>query len=98
MKVSELAQAISGFAETSASPSASTVQLSMGVGAEVNSTPSTLAVASMVDVLKQFDANGTPIAAPGTAIATQTTTLTVPKLQDGIAGGLLSSRGGAATG
>ena len=98
MKVSELAQAISGFSQADVQPASSnTVQLNMSGGTEANNTPSTLVVASMVDMLKQFDANGNPIAAPSTAIATQTTALTVPKLQDGISGGILSSSGGTVT-
>jgi len=49
-------------------------------------------VVSMVDVMKQFDANGNPLV--GAAAATlQSVTLTVPKLQDTASTGMLASGG-----
>jgi hypothetical protein len=92
-RVSGLAQAIGSFGEMDASQKASS---GLGVAApgSLGSTPSAaaLAVVSMADVMKQFDANGNLIAVPGTTVAaTNTKSLTVPSIQDPTSTGFLTS-------
>jgi hypothetical protein len=92
-RVSGLAQAIGSFAEMDA-PDKAASGLGVTAPGSLASTPSAaaLAVVSMADVMKQFDANGNLIAVPGATVAsTNTKTLTVPGIQDPTSTGFLAS-------
>jgi len=54
----------------------------------------TLAVGSMVDVMKQFDANGNLIAGQGSTIAATVKPLNVSGIQDAAQKGFLAGTGG----
>lgn len=94
-RVSGLAQAIGSFG--GADPAENTPmgpRLDTSGGVAALPSPAALTVASMADVLKQFDANGNLLGAqPTTAAATLTKTLNLPGLQDPNGGGILSSGG-----
>jgi hypothetical protein len=96
-QVSLLAQAIGTYANGQGAPDApSALQLSP-VGASGASSPgstgASLAVVSMVDVMKQFDANGNLLGSSVATAAPTATSLTVPGLQNPNTTGILASGG-----
>ena len=95
-RVSGLAQAISAFVPVDAVASNAPVAslASSGVSTFTN-TPVALAVVSMVDVMKQFDANGNQLVSGVSAAPSSTKSLTVPGLNDLAANGLLATGGKA---
>jgi hypothetical protein len=94
-RVSGLAQAIGSFEATSPATDQMAAQ---GSGANGNAnTPALQAVSSMVDVLKQFDANGKPLT--GSALTASAPKLsTTPGLVDPNSSGYLTSGGGSLKG
>jgi hypothetical protein len=79
-RVTSLAQAIGSFGATGlVAESPSSTQLDTSGTLPVNSAPA-LAVLNMVDVMRQFDANGNQIANPA-AIGSATNALSVPGLK-----------------
>ena len=93
-QVSGLAQAIGSFATADSSGDSASGQTLTGTGT-LPPTSVGLAVVSMVDVMKQFDANGNPLGGAVNVAGTNSTTLTVPKLNDTASGGMLTGGGSA---
>jgi hypothetical protein len=92
-RVSGLAQAIGSFTESGSTekvPSATGLTAASSVPAAPSAAA--LAVVSMADVMKQFDANGNLIAVPGSNTAAPTK-LNVPGIQDPTNTGFLASGG-----
>jgi hypothetical protein len=93
-RVSSLAQAIgsfgdgSGTLDTLSAPRLDTLTSTLSVR-----STATLAVGSMVDVMKQFDANGNQIASPLTTASSAKPVLKVPGVNDPTNTGILSSGG-----
>ena len=94
-RVSSLAQAISSF-DGSAAPDDGMAVLRLD-----NSDPSgltksnaALAVGSMADVLKQFDANGNRVGSPSVAVAALTKPVNAPGKVDPMNNGFLAGGGG----
>ena len=93
-RVSGLAQAIGSFAESGVNETLAVPRLDATGGAVASNTTATaLTVGSMVDVMKQFDANGNLLAKPGTAVASGSTTLNLPGVQDPASAGFLAVKG-----
>jgi hypothetical protein len=93
-RVSGLAQAIGSFGGSD--PSDNTLsgpRLDTTGGVAAAASPASLTVASMADVMKQFDSNGNLLGAQGTSASTLTKTLNLPGLQDPNGGGILSTGG-----
>jgi hypothetical protein len=94
VNVSALAQAIGSFTDTMATggdPAAGTSLTPQSAIATVNS-PVAAAVVNMVDVMKQFDANGNAIGS-AVAAASPTTSLTLPGQANPANNGLLTTGG-----
>jgi hypothetical protein len=94
VNVSALAQAIGSFTDTMATggdPAAGTSLTPQSAIASVNS-PAAAAVVNMVDVMKQFDANGNAIGS-AVAAASPTTSLTLPGQANPANNGLLTTGG-----
>jgi len=93
-RVSNLAQAMGAFASTEAVDSTQTTPGLLTTGAvAAASTAASLTVGSMVDVMKQFDANGNLVAKPDAAAASLGKTLTLPGIQDPANNGFLAAGG-----
>jgi hypothetical protein len=94
-RVSGLAQAIGSFSEAGSTDSIGSGLGLAAPGSAVASAPSVAALAavSMADVMKQFDAHGNLIAAPGTTAASPSKALNVPGIQDPANTGFLASGG-----
>jgi hypothetical protein len=91
-RVSSLVQVIGSFGELSADTNALTSSLldTSGGTASMSSVTS-LAVVSMVDVMKQFDANGNLLGSQDATVASAGTSLNVPGIQDPAKSGYLAS-------
>jgi hypothetical protein len=93
-RVSSLAQAIGSFGDAGVSTDGLvTPQLNATGTTNSTSTPTSLAVVSMADVMKQFDANGNSLGSPVSAAASTTTTLKLTGTQDTVASGVLAVKG-----
>jgi hypothetical protein len=94
-KVSGLAQAIGTFADAGVNQMDAPVPMLAAINSGASSaTPATLAMVSMVDTMKQFDANGNPF---GTSVASGASTnsplTNVPGLQNPASTGILTTGG-----
>jgi hypothetical protein len=88
-RVSSLAQVMGAFGNTS--PATNAVPgANLSAPAGVATTAATLAVVSMVDVMKQFDANGSLIGAPASTVAAPGSTLAQTGLQNPASAGWLA--------
>jgi len=95
-KVSSLAQAIGTYADTGVpAADAASTQLAGANSTAGTNTPASLAVVSMVDVMKQFDTNGNPLASPVTTAATTSNSLAISGLKDPATSGILATGGKA---
>lgn len=93
-RVSSLAQAMGSFGNSGSSDSnLSGTGLDTKGGTSSGNTAAVLTVASMADVMKQFDANGKPVGSLGTVAATSSKTLNLPGLQDTGSNGFLTAGG-----
>jgi hypothetical protein len=94
-RVSGLAQAIGSFGNADPTDSLLTAgtRLDTSGGVAATASPASLAVASMADVMKQFDANGNLLGSQGPSASTLTKTLNLPGMQDPNGGGILSTGG-----
>jgi hypothetical protein len=93
-RVSGLAQAIGAFDGASTGSDSSVTRLDLASAAVAKTATSTLAVGSMVDVMKQFDANGNLVAGQGSTIAATVKPLNVSGIQDAAQKGFLAGTGG----
>ena len=93
-RASSLAQAIGSFGDGSGTlDTLSAPRLDTLTSMPSASSAATLAVGSMVDVMKQFDANGNLIASPLTTASSAKPVLKVPGVNDPTNTGILSSGG-----
>jgi hypothetical protein len=93
-RVSNLAQAIGSFSDTSgAAGDYVALPFTDETGmATVAASPGALTLGGMVDAMKQFDANGNPTVNPGATVAAATS-LSLPGMKDPIQQGVLASGG-----
>jgi hypothetical protein len=89
-RVSNLAQALGAFNATDAADGAGTSP-SLDPTKVQTTSANSLAVVSMVDVMKQFDANGNLVAPVAPAAAALGKSLTVPGTQDGVNNAILAT-------
>jgi hypothetical protein len=93
-RVSSLAQAMGAFGSTSdVQDAVFGTPLDTSGGLAAGPTPAALTVGSMVDVMKQFDANGRPVGAPATVVAALGKSLSLPGLPDPSSNGFLATGG-----
>jgi hypothetical protein len=90
-RVSSMAQAMGSFGNNNTADSVSGTSLTATMG--VAQTAAALAVVSMVDVMKQFDGNGSLIASQATNAASLGKTLNLPGLEDPASQGFLALGG-----
>jgi hypothetical protein len=90
-RVSSMAQAMGSFGSNNTADSVSGTSLTATIG--VAQTAAALAVVSMVDVMKQFDGNGSLIASQATSAASLGKTLNLPGLEDPANQGFLALGG-----
>jgi hypothetical protein len=91
-RVSSLAQAMGSFSGTGTADEALlSPRLDAVAGAATANTGASLAVVSMVDVMKQFDANGSLIGSQATTAAALGKSLNLPGIADPASSGLLTT-------